>query len=310
MTDGGINPSDVTTPMKAYLFGYPISHSLAPLLHNTLFADLNVPWTYELLESTNKDDLLEKLKMESCVGSAVTMPHKVEFVKEVDDTTDEGHDIGAINTVFKRIDAQSGKIKLIGTNTDCFGVRDAFLLNFPDIIEKSTGKPAMVIGSGGAARSCIYALWKWFGVSSIYIVNRREDEANGVIEHILATTTSRPIEFIYVKSVEEAEKLEGPALIIGAIPDKTPVTPEEVLNDKIKMTFLSKPTKGYVIEMCYHPNPITRFYRECESNGWKVIPGTEPMIYQGVAQQMLWTGFPLEKFSTENAAKAINKHIC
>ncbi|KAK9379992.1 uncharacterized protein V2V93DRAFT_371373 [Kockiozyma suomiensis] len=300
-------PTDLKVPKKTYLFGYPISHSLAPLSHNTLFADLGIPWTYELLESTNKNDLLEKLKSEDCVGCAVTMPHKITFIQEIDDVTEEGGEIGAINTVFKRKNPSTGKIELIGTNTDCIGVRDALLLNFPDILKDSTGKPSLVIGCGGAARSCVYALWKWFGVSKVYLINRDEDEALDLIEYL--KKTSKGIVLQLVKTAEEAEALEAASVIISAVPDRRPVLPTEIVLDNIKKVFLEKPNKGYALEMCYHPNPATYFFKESKAMGWKVINGVEPMIYQGIAQQKLWTGLPGSAFNVKHVAEVLTKRI-
>ena len=58
------------------------------------------------------------------------MPHKITFTREVDELTEEGSVIGAINTIFMRKDHE-GRTRYIGTNTDCIGVRDAFLQNCP-----------------------------------------------------------------------------------------------------------------------------------------------------------------------------------
>lgn len=42
---------------------------------------------------------------------------------------------------------------------------------------------------------------------------------------------------------------------------------------------MNQKAPGAVVKMCYHPNEITRLYREFESHGWKVISGGEAMIY-------------------------------
>ncbi|KAK9446664.1 NAD-P-binding protein [Limtongia smithiae] len=300
-----MSPSSHAEHMKTFLFGYPIAHSYAPLLHATLFADAGLPWTYELVESKDKNDFLPRLLASDCIGSAVTMPHKVTFIEEVDELTDEGRDIGAINTVFKRKDAK-GKIKLVGTNTDCVGVRDAFLLNSPGVLTFSTGKPAMVLGGGGAGRSVVYALWKWMGASEIYIVNRYKHEADGIIEHFrkIGCNIVR-----YVATPEEAERLPAPALIVGAIPDFAPKEACEVTAAAVKTTFLEKAEKGVLIEMCYHPKPLTRLYDEATAAGWQVILGTEPMIYQGIAQQSLWAEYALDKFDAARATEVINERL-
>lgn len=45
-----------------YLFGYPIAHSYSPLLHNTVFQELGLPWSFQLLESTDMSQFLSLIK--------------------------------------------------------------------------------------------------------------------------------------------------------------------------------------------------------------------------------------------------------
>lgn len=210
--------------------------------------------------------------------------------------------IGAINTVFIRLGSDR-KRKYIGTNTDCIGVREAFLQNYPDILERCTGKPALVIGGGGACRSAVYTLWKWLGASKVYLVNRIPEEVAAVISAFRETGFEG--ELVHVSTLEQARGLETPVLVVGTVPDFPPTELGEVLVRGIVTEFLERGEKGYVHEMCYHPNPVTEFYRLSEGNGWRVIPGTESMIHQGVAQQVLWAEKKLEEFPVEVASGVV-----
>ena len=73
------------------------------------------------------------------------MPHKVAIIKHLDELTEEGAAVGAVNTIFVEEDA-SGKRLFKGTNTDCIGVRDAFRYSVDP--EKYHNRPALVIGGG------------------------------------------------------------------------------------------------------------------------------------------------------------------
>lgn len=291
---------------RVFLFGYPIAHSMAPLLHATLFKGVSLPWTYSLLETQDASEFLPALKQQNIVGCAVTMPYKVTMMSEVDEVTEEGRIIGAINTVFLR-KAANGNTKYIGTNTDCIGVREAFLQNFPSITSKSADKPGLVIGGGGACRAAIYALWKWMGVKKIYMVNRLESEIRDIIDSFKGTKFSG--ELVCVSSVEQAKALETPALVVGTILDFPPKEDGEILCRNIVRTFLDKKEKGYILEMCYHPMPRTTFFDLAERAGWKVLYGTESMIWQGVAQQILWTELPFERFNLDEAARLIAESL-
>jgi quinate dehydrogenase len=293
-------------PLTTFLFGYPIAHSMAPALHASLFKGLSIPWTYTLCESPSTSLFLPTLRSPNVIGCAVTMPHKVSLVSAVDAITDEGRMIGAINTVFLR-KSPTGKLRYIGTNTDCVGVREAFLRNFPDVLTRSNGAPALVIGGGGACRSAVYTLWKWLGASKIYMVNRLESEVLAIIESFRSTGFDG--ELVWVGSVEQAEALESPALVVGTVPDFPPKEEGEIIAREIVNVFMGKEKKGYVLEMCYHPQPRTAFFELAEEAGWKVLPGTESMIYQGVAQQVLWTELPLEEFKLTEAKRTVDEAL-
>ena len=106
-------------------------------------------------------------------GSGVTMPHKLAIISELDDLTPEARAVGACNTVFWR------NSQLIGTNTDIVGVRESFYQNVSrDVFE---GRPGLVLGGGGAARSAVYALVKYMGCETVYLVNRDAAEVEAVM---------------------------------------------------------------------------------------------------------------------------------
>ena len=238
------------------------------------------------------------------------MPHKIAILPYLDDVTPEAKIIGAVNTVFVRLDGEKRR-RYIGTNTDYIGIRDAFIINYPNILTECKNKPGMVVGGGGACRSAVYACWK-MGVSKIYIVNRDKSEVDAVISDFQKHRGEGGFdaEVMYVGSVEEAEALERPVVVVGTVPDFTPREEGEVRARQIVEVMMGKLKKeqeerqggeagkgrGYVVEMCYHPRLKTEFYEICERSGWGVIMGTEPMIYQGIAQSVLWTERPLEDY--------------
>ena len=101
-----------------YLFGYPIAHSMSPLLHRTIFDALGLNWDYLLLPSTDITQFLNLVRDPRCYGkplnnaqspacvltflsgSGVTMPHKLAIIPKLDTLTPECRAVGAANTVF------------------------------------------------------------------------------------------------------------------------------------------------------------------------------------------------------------------
>lgn len=271
--------------LRTFLFGYPISHSLAPVLHSTVWRRLNLPWTYTLVESLTKDDFTPILQSKEFIGAAVTMPHKIAMLDSVDGHMESASVIGAINTIFVRCD-DTGNRKRIGANTDCIGIYEAVQRSFPGGSSEIKCSPGLVVGGGGACRSAVYALWKYFGVQAIYLVNREPGEVERVISSMSAAGVTAKL--THIQSVEQAEGCRGVVSIIGAIPDIPPTTEAERTVQQILLEFLRKEQKGYLVDMCYHPRPLTRLVQSGREHGWNVTLGTEPLIYQAIAQQVLW----------------------
>ncbi|PYH44350.1 shikimate dehydrogenase family protein [Aspergillus saccharolyticus JOP 1030-1] len=296
----------------AYLYGHPLLNSLSPPLHKTVYEKLGLNWIQIPLSSvTGKsetypppytrsppiDKFLASIKSNpKFVGSSVTMPWKVEIMPHLDDLTEDARQAGACNTIFLQTDATTGERRYVGTNTDCNGIREALVQNSPDSAA-FRGRPALVVGGGGTARTAVYVFRKWLGASKIYIVNRDAAEVAAILEedrqrNAGSTTPLAPI--VPVTDPEVAASLETPAAIVSGIPNYPPKTPEEINARAVLQALLGskaddKP-KGVILEMCYHPVPWTEIAEIADAAGWKVIQGSEALIWQGLEQARLWTG--------------------
>lgn len=272
--------------LHIYLFGGPIiQHSLSPKINSILFKHAGASWKYDLCETTDPKCFLEVLNQADCIGASVTMPNKVKFMAVVDDVTEEARAIGAVNTIFNRLDA-NGKRRKIGTNTDCVGIRETLQSRHASIDEITMGQPALVVGAGGAARSAIYALWTWLKPSEIYLVNRLNSEVHDLISDLEKSMPG--IKLRHVETVEEAQSIETPRVIIGTVPSEQPKGPGEILAWDICHAFLSRNgTVGAVLDMCYHP-VRTRLLEVAEQYGWKIMFGTEVLVQVVAAQNALW----------------------
>lgn len=229
------------------------------------------------------------------------MPHKVAIFPHLDELTDEGRAVGACNTIFRRGD------KIIGTNTDTIGVRESFYQNIANPDEVFHGRPGMVIGGGGAARSAVYALVAYMKCPEVYLVNRDPAEVDAVISWCKSQGYGDGL--VHVKTAEEAEGLAGPGAIVACVPNFPPKTEAEKEARRVAEVLLNKPHKGAMLEMCYHPSPWTELGAIAEKAGWQVILGTEAMIYQGLAQHTLWHGKTVEQLPVEEVKQAINRAL-
>ncbi|OQE41912.1 hypothetical protein PENCOP_c004G04906 [Penicillium coprophilum] len=299
-------PNATATPYHVYLFGGNISKSLSPLLHSILFRANSASWSFHLTETTDSEIFRKRLQDKTCIGTTITMPNKVSFGLLLDGLTEEARMIGAVNTSFIRLD-KNGQRRHIGTNTDCIGIRDSILYRMPHAATAAKARPSMVIGGGGAARSAIFALWKWFGSTEIYIANRLEAEVDALMTFFQSTAPD--ITLKYLTTVEEAATCETPYIVVGTIPNNIPREPGEITCRKICDTILRRKDKGIVLDMCYLPSPVTYLYTNGKGNGWTVIPGTEALVRVCIAQQILWLEKDVNQQGVDDAMSAIWKAV-
>ena len=298
------NPSSLDR--VAYLVGYPIAHSLSPLLHYTIFSNLGMNWAELFYETKDLDSFVALMRSEpKIMGAAITMPYKMAIIPHLDELTPEGEAIGAINTMFLKSNPD-GSRRFCGTNTDCIGVREGFSANVPDPAIYR-GKPGLVIGGGGTSRAAIYAFQHFLKCSPIYMVNRDKSEVDAVISECNSKGFGQDIK--HVSTVSEAEILAPPGAIVSAIPNFSPQTVEEKTARKIVETFLNAPQKGALLEMCYHPSPNTEIDALAREKGWQVIIGTEAMIGQGLEQAKLWSGIEVKDLPRDAARTAVRNAI-
>ena len=99
------------------VMGFPVSHSLSPVMHNAAIASMGLDYVYVPFPIP-VDDLpaaIAGLKaIQSVQGFNLTIPHKVEVIPLLDEVLPIAQSVGAVNTV-KRIGD-----RWVGTNTDVF----------------------------------------------------------------------------------------------------------------------------------------------------------------------------------------------
>ncbi|MCX5704777.1 MAG: shikimate dehydrogenase [Candidatus Omnitrophica bacterium] len=133
------------------LIGYPVKHSLSPLMHNAAFSRFKIKAKYKLfpLEERQLKDFLSGLKKKGICGLNVTIPYKEKVLDYIKSTSEGVRIIRAANTLV--ID-KAGKIR--AHNTDCLG----FARHVKEL--KVKPKKVAIIGAGGAAKAVIFALIK------------------------------------------------------------------------------------------------------------------------------------------------------
>ncbi|KAJ5327468.1 hypothetical protein MYU51_018135 [Penicillium brevicompactum] len=272
--------------MTLHLVGLGVTHSIAYSMHNHIAKSLGLPWTFYSTECSSIEELLQLARAPTTAGLVVTMPYKNSVMKHLDELDELASMIGACNNVYyKGLD----KRKVCGTNTDWRGVKGCLLEKGNENERPSATSPAtaLIVGAGGASRAAVYALSTHLHCPTIYVLNRDDQEVADLIRDSLKLASIPTI--VHVKTVEQAKELSSPYYVVGTIPDFEPKTETEVRVAAILETFLSRPEKGVLLDMCFKPRR-TRMIKLGEDLGWPYVEGTHIIGYQIEEQWRLWAG--------------------
>ncbi len=161
------------------IIGNPVSHSLSPYMHNAAFKHHKLNAVYIPFEVSNLDEFIKRMVRTetreidwNLKGFRVTIPHKEAIMKYLDFIDEDAKKIGAVNTVH----IVEGK--LYGYNTDANGFIEPLRNAYGDLKDANVG----IIGNGGAARACIYALKK--EGANVTIFARNPEKAKPLVRRI------------------------------------------------------------------------------------------------------------------------------
>jgi shikimate-5-dehydrogenase len=274
-----------------YLLGYNIKGSFSPLLHNTGFRLLGLPWSYNLFEVPNVDESVEKLLRDPKVGGlSVTAPHKLQVGKYMDSISEEARVMGSVNTVVASTAPGSNKRQLFGDNTDWLGITRCIQGGKVDL--KVEGTTAVVLGAGGAARAAVYAFVK-LGIQNIVVVNRTQERA----QQLAANFPDHNIEIVESLHILEDRSKSGIlkiSVIVGCLP-------AHVLADAdIPDWLFPNVERGVLVEMAYgRTTAITG--KALSAANWSVFDGIDVLQQQAFGQFEAWTGKPAPKMEMMEA---------
>ena len=159
----------------AGVIGWPVTHSLSPRLHGYWLEEKGIDGAYLPLAIVPEKlaDCLPALRDMGFRGVNLTLPHKVLALTQCDEVTPEAKAIGAVNTI--RFEAG----RILGSNSDGFGFLASLKEAVPDL--DLTGKRALLLGAGGAARAILATLLA-NGTGQAVICNRSREKAESLAD--------------------------------------------------------------------------------------------------------------------------------
>ncbi len=240
------------------VIGNPIAHSLSPLLHNTGFVSRKINAVYLPFLVKDLRDFLKAAPEFGLRGFSVTLPHKQNILRHLQDCDALSAEIGAVNTVVVRRDGS-----LYGCNTDYVGVLKALEKKLR--LAKSR---VLVLGAGGSARAAVFALAR--AGAAVGVCARRNTAARAVARAAGAEVVPR-----------RALKTEHFDAILNATPvgmhpgtGVSPLEPSE-LHCRIVMDLIYRPERTQLLKLAAQKRIAT-------------VSGVEMFLAQGIAQWELW----------------------
>lgn len=285
---GPSNEDEQVQRTSTYLVGINVKHSIAPPMHNYVAKALGRHWYFDSRECPTIQDVMKLFQDPSFAGGVVTMPYKIAILPYLDSLDEHVSLLGACNNVYI---TREGKLR--GSNTDWRGVEGCLKSGTPSGTgDEGRGKPALLVGAGGAARAAIYVLYRVLGCHPIYIANRDQTEVDTLREDTKKYGDS--IKLIHVSSLDQAKGTmpnDGhPYFVVGTVPDFEPQTQTEIqVRNILEHCFANAQRKGVLLDMCFKPRR-TRTIKLAEKYGWTTVEGTHVIGHQIKEQYRLWCG--------------------
>ena len=256
-------------------------YSVSPWLHNAAFKAAGMNRVFLPLQVADLASfMLRMVRFETreielnFAGFSVTNPHKQAIIPHLDGIDETARKIGAVNTVK----IEGGK--LYGYNTDARG----FIAPLKSVFGDLKSARVAVVGAGGAARACIYAL-KHEG-AGVTVSARNPEKAK-----TLANEFDAEFEALLPDHPFEADILVN-------------TTPLGTKGDAVEDSIATADQLGrlrLVYDLVYNPAE-TRLIHEAKLAGVSVLGGLEMLIAQGARQFEIWTG---EKAPIGEMAEAV-----
>ncbi len=254
------------------VFGHPVSENPTVVMQEAGFHALNLNWRYLTIEVSPQDlgAAMQGVRAFNMKGINLTIPHKVEVLKYLDEVKPDAALMGAVNTVVR-----VGE-KLIGENTDGKGFMHALTR---DAKVDPKGKKVLVLGSGGAARSITVEL-ALAGAQQITIVNRSFERGMALAELLNSKTPTKAvfIQWQGQSSVPKDTDILVNATSIGLFPN---------IHEKPDIDYASIGPEMVVCDVIH--TPLTPFLEEAKARGAKILGGLGMLVYQGAIGFKLWT---------------------
>lgn len=245
--------------LKLAVIGKDVSKSLSPAMHAFLLGKMGAAHTYEAVS-------IPPAQFADCAPALfsrfdafnVTIPFKADIMPFLGSIEGDARTFGAVNTVVSRTRT--------GYNTDGLG----FLLMLENAGLDIKGRTALVLGAGGAGRSCIYKLAQ--AGAAVFAYERSAGRLDAVHAELGGFVPLRTVEPASYDLIVNCTGI-GMHDTVGKTPSVRTARGEVPVGEEL----LSR--CGAAVDLIYEPAQ-SEFLRIAASLGKKTVNGNAMLFYQ------------------------------
>jgi len=261
--------TETKTIARYGVIGYPVTHSRSPVIHRLFALQTGQDMQYELLQVAPEklETAIRQFQRTGGKGLNITVPHKSEVTRLVDQMSERASTAGAVNTILFR------GSEIYGDNTDGIGLLRDLDVNLGVNLDNAN---ILILGAGGATRGIVSPLLE-MRPASLRIANRTLGKAQALVDHFEAHGPISACRFNIVPVHEPYD------LIINAtsagLQGESPPYPDAAISEN---------TFCYDLSYGLNPTPFSVWARE--HGAATSVMGWGMLVEQAAESFELWRG--------------------
>jgi shikimate dehydrogenase len=245
----------------AGIVGWPVSHSLSPVLHGHWLAEYGIDGAMVPLAARVEDfsAVIDGARRAGFRGVNVTVPHKEAAFALAHKVDGPALAAGAANLLVFGQDGMEGR------NTDALGLAESLR----ESIGALDGQSAVLLGAGGAARGAILSL-EMLGAGKIHLLNRDIRRAKTLAASLSAQVRA-PVE---PGGLEDWSRVAGDAALLV-----NSTSAGMGANPPLDLDLSRLPKTAAVCDIVYNPLE-TKLLKDAAARGHRTIDGLGMLMHQ------------------------------
>jgi shikimate dehydrogenase len=262
------------------ILGYPVAHSLSPLIHNHIFNRKKLDLAYVPLPVPPVRLAAAVVGLRACgfAGANVTVPHKQAVVPWCDVLSGLSTLTRTVNTLYFQDNL------LHGTSTDAEG----FFRSLDSMGVAPADAEVVILGNGGTARTLAIALAVERPPRSLVLVGRSAERVRPLAEEV-GRVSGYSAGWTTFTSARLRDTLARCSLLVNCTSaGMHPKVSQSPLDAGLFHSGMS------VFDTIYNPAK-TLFLTQAKAAGCRTRNGLSMLLFQALASQRFWTGVEAEE---------------